>query len=126
MPHDASKNLNARVAAAVCEALAVHLLAKRFGVRVSTAGEWFRRRQHDDEPTKCQECQRPVSNLSNHEIFILDLIVKRPDLSLAEIAQRLAAKAIYSRAISRNMRPEIKSREPAANDNKASRLWYLQ
>ena len=96
MSHGFSSDLRWRVIAAVSEGLSTRKAAKRFGIGVSTAGEWFRRYRDYGETTARKQGQPPGSKLDAHEAFILGLVDETPDISLAEIAERLLAERSVS------------------------------
>ncbi len=85
-------DLRLRVIAAICEGLSTRRAAKRFGVGISTAGEWYRRYRDKGETVPRKQGQPPGSKLDEHEAFILDLVDDRPDIALYEIAELLAAE----------------------------------
>jgi transposase len=52
--------------------------------------KWYRRYGETGEVAARKQGQPGGSKLDAHEAFILALVEERPDISLAEIAQRLA------------------------------------
>ena len=74
---------------AISEGLSTRKAAKRFGIGISTAGEWFRRYRDNGETTAHKQGQPFGSKLDKHEAFVLGLVEETPDISLAEIAERL-------------------------------------
>lgn len=89
MSHGFSADLRGRVIAAISDGLSTRKAAARFGIGVSTAGEWFRRYRDNGETTARKQGQPPGSKLDKHEAFILGLVEGSADISLAEIAERL-------------------------------------
>src|SRR5690606_19694891 len=59
---------------------------------VSTAGAWYRRYRETGEMEARKQGQPSRSKLDAHETFILGLINEAPDITLAEIVERLAAE----------------------------------
>ena len=91
MSHGFSADLRWRVIATISAGLSTRKAAKRFGIGISTAGEWFRRYRDNGETIARKQGQPPGSKLDKHETFILGLVEKTPDISLAEIGERLWA-----------------------------------
>ena len=89
MSHGFSADLRVRVIGAISDGLSTRKAAARFGIGVSTAGEWFRRYRDNGETTARKQGQPPGSKLDKHEAFILGLVEETADISLAEIAERL-------------------------------------
>ena len=87
--HGFIADLRGRVIAAISDGLSTRKAAARFGIGVSTAGEWFRRYRDNGETTARKQGQPPGSKLDEHEAFILGLVEETADISLAEIAERL-------------------------------------
>jgi transposase len=96
MSHGFSADLRWRVIAAISGGLSTRKAAKRFGIGVSTAGKWFRRYRDHGETAARKQGQPPGSKLDQHEAFILGLVDETPDISLAEIAERLSAERCVS------------------------------
>jgi transposase len=92
MTRSLSADLRGRVIAAVEEGLSTRAAARRFRVGISTAGNWYRRYRQTGEKTARKQGQPSRSKLDPHEVFILDLIEATPDITLAEIAERLAGE----------------------------------
>ena len=92
MASSLSSDLRWRVISAISDGLSTRRAAARFQVGVSTAGEWFRRYRDHGETTARKQGQPSGSKLDGHEAFILGLVEKTPDISLAEIAERLASE----------------------------------
>ena len=92
MTRSLSGDLRGRVIAAIEEGLSTREAARRFGIRISTAGAWYRRYRQTGETEARKQGQPPRSKLDAHEAFILGLIEDAPDITLAEIGERLAAE----------------------------------
>ena len=89
MSHGLSTDLRCRVIAVIAGGLSTRKAAARFGVGVSTAGEWYRRYRDNGETAARKQGQPPGSKLDSHEAFILGLVEQDPDISLGEIAGQL-------------------------------------
>ncbi len=100
MSHGFSADLRWRVIAAISGGLSTRKAAERFGIGVSTSGEWFRRYRDHGETTARKQGQPPGSKLDEHEAFVLGLVEETPDISLAEIAERLLVERSVSAALS--------------------------
>jgi transposase len=96
MSHSFSTDLRGRVIAVISEGLSTRKAAARFGVGVSTAVTWYRRYRETGGVRARKQGQPGGSKLDAHEAFILALVRERPDISLAEIAGRLAEKRSVS------------------------------
>jgi len=85
-----SLDLRRRVIEAINCGLSTRAAAARFSIGIATAGAWHRhwRRAGNIEPGR--QGQPPGSKLDVHEVFILALIDKTKDITLAEIADRVA------------------------------------
>ena len=92
------KDLRWRVISTISGGLSTRKTAKRFHVGISTAGEWYRRYRDHGETKPRKKGQPPGSKLDTHEAFILGLVEDTPDISLAEIADRLLAERSISAA----------------------------
>ncbi len=71
MSHGYSADLRGRVLSAISQGLSTRKAAKRFGIGVSTAGEWYRRYRESGEVAARKQGQPPGSKLDTHEAFIL-------------------------------------------------------
>jgi len=98
MSYGFSADLRWRVISATSQGLSTRKAAKRFSVGITTAGEWFRRYRDNGETTARKQGQPPGSKLDAHEAFILCLVDETPDISLAEIGERLLAERSVSTA----------------------------
>ena len=59
MSHGFSADLRGRIIAAISDGLSTRKAAARFGIGVSTAGEWFRRYRDNGETTARKQGQPP-------------------------------------------------------------------
>ncbi len=91
MTQSLSADLRGRVIAAIEEGLSTRKAARRFRIGIATAGRWYRRYRETGETVARKQGQPSGSKLDPHEGFILGLIEETPDITLAEIAERLAA-----------------------------------
>ena len=87
-----SADLRWRVISAISNGLSTRKAAARFDIGISTAGTWFRRYRDHGETGPRKQGQPSGSKLDAHEAFILGLVEETPDISLAEIGERLAAE----------------------------------
>jgi transposase len=92
MTRSLSSDLRQRVIAAVEEGLSTRQAARRFRVGISTVGTWCRRYRANGERAARKQGQPSRSKLDPHEGFILSLVAETADITLAEIAERLAAE----------------------------------
>ena len=88
-----SPDLRSRVIKAAAGGLSARQAAERFGVGVSTAIVWVRRYRQSGEAVARPQGKSRGSRLDAHKSFILELVeAGTKDISLAEIADRLAAE----------------------------------
>ena len=92
MSHGFSSDLRRRVLTAISSGSSTRHAAARFGVGVSTAGEWYRRYRDHGETAARKQGKPAGSKLDDHEVFILDLVEETPDIALHEIAEQLASE----------------------------------
>lgn len=92
MARSLSADLRGRVIAAIEDGISTREAARRFRIGVSTAGSWYRRYRETGETEARKQGQPSGSKLDAHEAFILGLIEDAPDITLAEIGERLAAE----------------------------------
>jgi len=90
MTRSLSSDLRGRVIEAISEGLSTREAARRFKVGIATSGRWYRRYRETGETVARKQGQPSRSKLDPHEAFILGLIEARPDITLAEIGERLA------------------------------------
>ena len=96
MSRSYSTDLRVRVIKSISGGLTRLKAAARFGVGVSTAVKWYQRYRDTGEIAARKQGQPGGSKLDAHEAFILALVRERADISLAEIAARLAEKRAVS------------------------------
>ena len=87
-----SGDLPGRVIAAIEDGVSTRKAARCFRIEISTAGDWYRRYRETGEMEARKQGQPSRSKLDAHEAFILGLIEEAPDVTLAEIGERLAAE----------------------------------
>lgn len=92
MTRSLSTDLRRRVLAAIDDGVSTREAARRFRIGISTAGAWYRRYRETGETEARKQGQPSRSKLDVHEAFILGLIEEAPDITLAEIGERLAAE----------------------------------
>lgn len=92
MTRSLSGDLRGRVIAAIEDGILTREAARRFRIGISTAGAWYRRYPEPGETEARKQGQPSRSKLDAHEAFILGLIEEAPDVTLAEIGERLAAE----------------------------------
>ena len=96
MSRSYSTDLRVRLIKSISGGLTRRKAAARFGVGVSTAVKWYQRYRDTGEIAARKQGQPGGSKLDAHEAFILALVRERADISLAEIAARLAEKRAVS------------------------------
>jgi transposase len=89
MTRSLSPDIRGRVIAAISEGLSTRQAARQFRIGISTAGNWYRRFLQTGETASRKRGQPSRSRLDPHESFILGLIDETPDITLAEIAERM-------------------------------------
>ena len=87
-----SEDLRGRVIGAIEDGLSTRAAARRFSIAIATAGAWYRRYRRTGSLKACKQGQPSRSKLDAHEEFILSLVAKDKDITLAEIAQQLQAE----------------------------------
>lgn len=92
MTRSLSADLRQRVIAAIEDGMSTREAARRFRIGISTAGNWYRRYRETGETQPRKQGQPSRSKLDAHEAFILGLIEEVPDITLAEIGERLATE----------------------------------
>ncbi len=85
-------DLRGRVIAAIEVGVSRREAARRFRIGISMAGSWYRRYRETGQLEARKQGQPSRSKLDAHEAFILGLIEEAPDITLAEIGERLAAE----------------------------------
>lgn len=85
-----SLDLRRRVVAAIDGGLSSREAARRFSIGLSTAGDWHRLWLSTGDVQPGRQGKPEGSKLDPHEAFILGLIEESRDITLAEIAEKLA------------------------------------
>ena len=94
MTRSLSADLRGRVIAAIEEGISTREAARRFRIGISTAGAWYRRYRATGEIQARKPGQPSRCKLDAHDALILGLIEEAPDITLAEISERLAAERL--------------------------------
>jgi transposase len=92
MPAPYSQDLRDRVIGAVVGGKSARAAAVWFGVSVSTAIRWAQRWRAEGHAAARAMGGDHSSRLTGHRAAVLDLVAREPDLSLAEIRDRLSAE----------------------------------
>jgi transposase len=92
MPSPYSQDLRDRVIAAVAAGKSARGAAVWFGVSVSTAIRWAQRWRAEGHAACRAMGGDHSSRLKDHRAAVLDLVACEPDLTLAEIRDRLRAE----------------------------------
>ena len=85
-----SMDLRERVVAAIAGGLSTGAAAKRFVIGKATAGAWARLKRASGSVAPPKQGKPKGSVLDAHARFIFGLIADTPDITLEEIAERLA------------------------------------
>ncbi len=86
-----SLDLRERVVLALEEGMSTRQAAARFSVGIATVGTWGRLKRSKGNVQPAKQGKPKGSVLDAHEDFILGLLRDRPDTTLAELVERLAA-----------------------------------
>jgi transposase len=92
MTRSLSADLRGRVIAAIEDGVSTREAARRFRIGISTAGSWYRRYRETGEVEARKQGQPSRSKLDPHVDYIAGLIEATPDITLAEIGERLVAE----------------------------------
>lgn len=87
-----SLDLRERVVSALEGGMSTRQAASRFSVSISAAGEWGRLKRVQGDVRPAKQGKRPGSVLDAHGEFILGALKEKPDTTLAEMVERLAAE----------------------------------
>jgi transposase len=87
-----SLDLRERVVGAIEEGLSTHQAAARFSIGVSTAGAWARLKRSQGDVRPGRRAKPKGSVLDVHGDFILGVLEDKPDTTLDELVDRLAAE----------------------------------
>ncbi len=95
-----SMDLRERVIEAVEGGMSTRQAAARFSIRIAAAGSWARLKRAKGSVAPTRQGKPKGSVLNPHADFIRELIDTRPDITLQEIAERLArersVKVVYT------------------------------
>lgn len=87
-----SIDLRLRVVEAIEDGLSTREAARRFSIGIATAGAWHRLWRRTGSVRPARQGHPVGSKLDRHEAFILDLVEAQKDITLTEIAERLASE----------------------------------
>jgi transposase len=87
-----SMDLRERVIAAVEGGMSTRQAAARFSIGIATAGAWARLKRVTGAVAPARQGKSKGSVLDAHAHFICGLIEETPDITLEEIAERLAGE----------------------------------
>ena len=87
-----SLDLRERVVSALEGGLSTRQAAARFSVGIATVGTWGRLKRSQGDVRPAKQGRPKGSVLDAHEDFILGVLQERPDTTLEEMAERLAAE----------------------------------
>jgi transposase len=85
-------DLRERVIAAIEGGMSTRQAAARFSIGIATAGVWARLKRATGKVAPARQGKPKGSVLDAHADFICGLIDEAPDITLAEIAERLAGE----------------------------------
>lgn len=85
-------DLRQRVVDAIENGLSTREAARRFSIGIATAGAWHRLFRASGDVRPRRQGHPGGSKLDPHEAFILALVEETKDITLKEIAERLAAE----------------------------------
>lgn len=85
-----SMDLRERVVGAIEGGMSTHQAAARFDIGIATAGAWARLKRSKGDVSPARQGKPKGSVLDPHAEFIFGLIEESPDITLEEIASRLA------------------------------------
>ena len=87
-----SLDLRERVVAAIEGGMSTHQAAARFSIGIVTAGTWARLKRSQGDVRPAKQGKPKGSVLDAHADLILGAIKEKPDTTLDEIVERLAAE----------------------------------
>ena len=128
MSRSLSSDLRGRVISAIEDGLSTREAARRFRIGIATAGSWYRRYRETGETAARKQGQPSRSRLDPYETFILGMIEEAPDITLAEIAERLMAQhgvrvvpsTVWGFLDKRGITFKKRRRMPASNNGRMS------
>jgi transposase len=100
MPRALSEDLRIRVIRAFEAGASARSAGRRLGIGESTATAWVGRWRRTGSVAAISQKGRRRSPLEAHEAWLLALIVEQPDMTLAEIADRLRRERGLGTALS--------------------------
>jgi transposase len=87
-----SVDLRERVVGALEDGMSTRQAAARFSIGIATAGAWGRLKRSQGDVRPAKQGKPKGSVLDAHADFILEALRERPDLTLDEMVERLAAE----------------------------------
>jgi transposase len=87
-----SLDLRERVVAALESGMSTRQAAARFSVSIAAVGEWGRLKRSQGDVRPAKQGKPAGSVLDAHAEFILGALKEKPDTTLAEMVERLAAE----------------------------------
>jgi transposase len=87
-----SQDLRERVVAALEDGVSTRQAAARFSIGIATAGEWGRLKRSQGDVRPAKQGKPTGSVLDAHAEFILGALREKPDTTLEEMVERLAAE----------------------------------
>ena len=91
-----SDDLRARVVAAVADGCSRRAAAERFAVSAPSAVRWVALHDETGSVSARRRGGKSRSPLEPHASWLLELIAQEPDLTLAEIVQRLLDRGVHT------------------------------
>lgn len=89
-----SDDLRVRVVAAVAEGCSRRAAAKRFAVSASSSIRWVGLHAQTGSVSRRPSGRKSRSPLAPHAAWLLELVEQEPDLTLAEMVERLAERGV--------------------------------
>jgi transposase len=87
-----SLDLRERVVGALEDGMSTRQTAARFSIGIATAGAWGRLKRSQGDVRPAKQGKPKGSVLDVHADFILEALREKPDLTLDEMVERLAAE----------------------------------
>jgi transposase len=87
-----SLDLRERVVAAIEAGISTRQAAAQFSIGIATAGRWARLKRSQGDVRPAKQGKPKGSVLDAHEAFILGALRDKPDTTLKEMVERLAAE----------------------------------
>ncbi len=84
-----SDDLRTRVVTAVAEGCSRRSAAKRFAVSASSSIRWVGLQEETGSVSPRRQDRKSRSPLEPHAVWLLELVAQEPDLTLAEMVQRI-------------------------------------